>query len=73
MAADDRLLLAILTAPNIAAAAKAAGVARKTVYRRLDDPEFRAALEEARRSLRTQTVTELARLRAAELAQVALA
>ncbi len=37
---DDMLIDALLSEPSIAAAARAAGVARQTIYNRLHDPEF---------------------------------
>lgn len=50
---DATLISALLELPTIEAAAQAVGVSRKTVERRLDDPEFFQAYNEARRQLVT--------------------
>jgi hypothetical protein len=39
---DGRLIAALLSAPTIAAAAKAAGMSERTVRRRLAEPDFQA-------------------------------
>lgn len=50
---DATLIAALLELPTIEAAAQAAGVSRKTVERRMDDPEFLEAYNDARRQLVT--------------------
>lgn len=50
---DATLIAALLELPTIEAAAQAAGVSRKTVERRLDDPVFLEAYNDARRQLVT--------------------
>lgn len=63
---DDKLLAALLAAPTISAAAAAAGCGERTLYRRLESPEFRRQLEEMRlESLETARNALLSRLTAA--------
>jgi phage terminase small subunit len=45
---QQRLLVELVRTPDIQAAAQAAGVGRSTVYRWLSEPEFAAALQQAR-------------------------
>lgn len=52
---DDRLIDALLSEPSIAAAARAAGVSRQTLYTRLHDAEFVAQLE-AERAIRRDAI-----------------
>lgn len=47
--ADCALIAALATGMTIAAASKQAGVSEMTAYRRLNDPEFKRALEDAKR------------------------
>jgi transposase len=49
--ADDALLLALACGLNAEQAAKQVGVSVSTAYRRLDDPAFRARLDELRRDM----------------------
>lgn len=44
---QQRAIGALLTSPTLTAAAKSTGVARKTLYRWMEDPAFRAALDAA--------------------------
>ena len=48
--ADAVLIAALAAGATVQDAANQAGVAERTVYRRLDDPSFRAQIEEARRA-----------------------
>src|SRR5262245_18385411 len=61
-----RAIPAIMSEPTIHAAANKAGVARKTLYRWLEQPVFAAPLREARAQTFKRTVESLAI--AAELA-----
>lgn len=57
----DSLLLAALTAgQTVEGAAKLAGVSPRTVARRLEDPDFKSALADARRALLSQALGRLA-------------
>ena len=61
-------LSALLTEPSVVAAAAAAGVSERSLFRWLkDDPEFKAAYLEDRREALSQTT---ARLQAASAAAV---
>lgn len=44
---QQRAINALLVSPSLTAAAKSTGVARKTLYRWMEDPAFRAALDAA--------------------------
>lgn len=57
---DDSLFQALVAGCHIETAAKQAGVSVRTVYRRLADPVFKQQLEEARESLRTAILANLA-------------
>jgi hypothetical protein len=46
--ADEIFMMALACGATIVAAAQKAGVSRATAYRRLQDPEFRSRLQEAR-------------------------
>lgn len=46
--ADPRLAAELLAGSTVADAADAAGISERTVYRRLNDPEFQGRLSEAR-------------------------
>ena len=48
--ADAALIAALAAGATVQDAANQAGVAERTVYRRLADPSFRAQIEEARRA-----------------------
>jgi AcrR family transcriptional regulator len=48
LASDDELILALAAGTTVAEAAERAGVSERTVYRRLDDAEFRRAVSETR-------------------------
>jgi hypothetical protein len=45
---EDALLLALACGASVEAAAKQCGLAERTVYRRLEDPGFRARLQDVR-------------------------
>lgn len=63
---DDKLLAALMSTNSISAAAAAAHVGERTLYRRLQDPEFRRQLEEQRlKTLETARNALLSRLTAA--------
>jgi hypothetical protein len=48
---DDALVAALAAGGNVAAAAKHASISERTVRRRLEDPAFRAKVDEARAEL----------------------
>ncbi len=71
---QQKACVALLTETTIAAAAKAAGVGERTLYRWLDDATFAEAYRAARRKAVTQAVARLQQLSSgavAVLAQVA--
>lgn len=50
---DEKLLVALVSAPSIRAAAEAAGMTERAVYRRLAKPEFRSEYDRYRREIVT--------------------
>ena len=71
---QQKACLALLTEPTISAAAQAAGVGERTLYRWLDDPTFATAYRAARRQAVSQAIARLQQLSSgavAVLAQVA--
>jgi hypothetical protein len=58
--ADDGLVAALAAGASAAAAAEKAGVSERTVRRRLEDPAFRARVDEARADLVRLAVGRLA-------------
>ena len=58
--ADPALIAALAGGATIAEAAIRAGVSERTVYRRLEDADFRASVQQARADLVTQAVARLA-------------
>lgn len=48
---DEKIIAALLSTPTIREAATVAGVGERTIYSRLDDPEFNAKYAEARLGL----------------------
>lgn len=58
--ADSVLIAALASGATVAAAAKQAGVAERTVYRRLEDADFRRQVHEARGEILARTVGTLA-------------
>src|SRR5207249_4375896 len=57
--ADATLIAALAGGATVAAAAKVAGVAQATVYRRLNEESFRKAIDDARAEMVSQTVSRL--------------
>jgi hypothetical protein len=57
---QTRALVAMLTAKDVASAAKQAGVGERTLHTWLDNPAFRAALKEAEASAVDKAVSLLA-------------
>src|SRR5262245_39585567 len=55
----DPLVLALATGCSVTDAAQRAGLARRTVYRRLEDPDFRREVTKARDELLFQVVGRL--------------
>jgi hypothetical protein len=55
----ERAIAALVSEPTIAAAAEASGVAVRTLFRWLQDPDFREAYHEARRQIISHAVTRL--------------
>jgi hypothetical protein len=70
----ERAIAALLTAPNVAGAAKAAGVSRATLLRWLQEPGFKAAFRSARREVVEATIGRLQQVsaEAVETLQAAL-
>ena len=66
-ARQERLILALLSAPDQKTAAEQAGVSEPSLYRWLRDPEFRKALDAARKDFRTASINEMAKRRADSL------
>ena len=58
--ANGTLVAALAGGATIAEAAERGGVSQRTVYRRLEDADFRAAVQQARAELVTQAVARLA-------------
>jgi hypothetical protein len=56
---DDKLLTALVSGCHIENAARSAGISERTAYRRLEDPEFRAKLEQSRKALRESILARL--------------
>lgn len=56
-----RLVPALASGASVAAAARKLGCARQTVFRRLQDPEFRRAVAQARGQIAARTTSMLAR------------
>ena len=54
-AKNELILSALLSNPSITAAASACGVSKRVIYDRLNDPDFRAAYDKARRDLLQQS------------------
>jgi hypothetical protein len=57
---DEAIVAALAAGGNVAAAARHARVSERTVHRRLEDPSFRAKVDQARTELVRQTVGRLA-------------
>ena len=57
--ADVALLVALVAGATVADAASRAGVGERTVFRRLDDPNFRGELSTLRRRLLDDAVAEM--------------
>jgi len=57
--ADGALVLALACGKSVPDAARAAGVAERTVYRRLEDAAFRAAVTKQRDHLLSEAVSRL--------------
>ena len=57
--ADGTLVAALAGGKTVQDAAASAGVAERTVYRRLDEPAFRTQVDKARRELIAQAVARL--------------
>jgi hypothetical protein len=58
---QTRLILALAAGANAAAAAKKAGCSRRTVFRRLGEPDFRRAVAQARGQILSRATAMLAR------------
>jgi hypothetical protein len=57
--ADSRLLAALAAGKTVAESATEAGVSQSTVYRRLDDQEFRQELDKIKDNILSNTVAKL--------------
>ena len=53
---DKTIITALICSPSIEAAAKSVQVSARTIYRRLESPEFRNALDSARNEVMDSTV-----------------
>ena len=58
--ADQALVAALAAGATKQEAARLAGVGERTIYRRLEDPDFRRRVDQARSELVTQAVGRLA-------------
>lgn len=56
---QEQLIAALLTSPNYAAAAKACGISKATVCRRMQDEQFKRAFRAARRDVVEATIGRL--------------
>jgi hypothetical protein len=56
---DERLLMALACGATIEGAARTVGVGDRTVYRRLNDPEFRKRLQQLRADMVQRTAGSL--------------
>lgn len=56
---DETLILALASGASRASAAKAAGVSERTVFRRMQDADFRQRLDEARATMLSNAVARL--------------
>jgi hypothetical protein len=56
---DDHLVMALACGATVEAAAQAAGLSKRTVYRRLDDPDFRQRRQALRADLVQRTAAML--------------
>jgi UDP-N-acetylmuramyl pentapeptide synthase len=54
IAHDETLLMALVCGSTVEAAAHKSGLSKRTVYRRLDDPEFRKRLQTYRNDMVTR-------------------
>jgi hypothetical protein len=60
--ADDALALALASGSTVQAAAQQVGISDRTAYRRLEDPAFRARVDQARDEMLRQTIGRLSAL-----------
>ena len=58
--ADGPLVAALAAGMSVRAAAKRAGLAERTAYRRLDSPDFRRDVDKARREIISRATAKLA-------------
>ena len=56
---DIATIAALAAGASVQAAARAGGVSERTVYRRLEDPAFRKAVEDARAEILSRAVSKL--------------
>jgi hypothetical protein len=59
---DEALLLGLASGLSVPLAAQAAGLSERTAYRRLEDPAFRARVEEMRDEMVSRTIGRLVAL-----------
>lgn len=57
-----KIITCILTTRTLAGAAKCAGISERTIHRRMADPAFKVALDEAKASILVNLTDELERL-----------
>jgi AcrR family transcriptional regulator len=57
----DKIIIALASGATIRAAARKAGVSQRTVYRRLQDPEARTQLADARKQFVERALSHLTR------------
>ena len=69
----DRLIRALVHEDTISRAAKAAGCARSTVYRYLQEAKFRADLDKARQAIAEGNLDALVEFRSSQCAAAAVA
>lgn len=56
---DEDIIAAIICSPSLEAAADVCGISRHTVYRRMQEPKFKAALEKHKSQVLEQVCTTL--------------
>ena len=68
--ADVELVAALASGSTVRDAAKSAGVAERTAYRRLENADFRSRVQEARKVMFEQTLNKIASAGAAAAQQL---
>lgn len=56
---NERIIAALISTPTVKAASEACGVSTRQIYKRLEEPEFRAAYDKARHDLLDKSTAAL--------------